>query len=175
MPEERLEELLAEPLLADLSPSPAPFTRGLITCTGKDFCPFALAETKDPGRELARYLNEQLGEEVARITDPFRIHFSGCQNSCARPHTGEIGLHGKGLRQDGEVVEAASVMLGGEQGLGARFGQPWEKKVPVAELAPKVEALIRRYLDERGPEESFADWFRNTGLVEAAGKDKAEG
>lgn len=161
VPGERLEDLLAEPLLSELSPSPAPFTRGLITCTGKDFCPFALAETKGPGRELARYLDERLGEEVSRITGSFRIHFSGCQNSCARPHTGDIGLHGKGIRrEDGEIVDAASVMLGGEQGLGARFGEPWEKKVPVKELAPRVEALIRRYLDERLPEETFADWCR---------------
>lgn len=161
VPQERVEELLAEPLLAELSPYPAPFTRGLITCTGKDFCPFALAETKGPGRKLARYLDERLGAEVAEITDTFRIHFSGCQNSCARPHAGEIGLHGKGIRREsGEIVDAASVMLGGEQGLGTRFGEPWEKKVPVEELAPKFEALIRRYLAERASEEHFADWCR---------------
>src|SRR3546814_13725877 len=32
----RVEELLREPLLRELSAHPSPFVRGLVTCTGKD-------------------------------------------------------------------------------------------------------------------------------------------
>jgi ferredoxin-nitrite reductase len=132
-----------------LTPYPGPFVRGLITCTGKSFCPFALIETRDRGLELAEYLDEKLGERVKEELGVFRIHASGCVNSCARPHSGELGLIGKQVKQEGKTVEAANMMLGGDQGLFGEFSEDWEKKVPFEEMAPKVEGIITRYLDER--------------------------
>jgi ferredoxin-nitrite reductase len=38
MPEARVDALLDEPLVAELTPSPTLFNRGLQTCTGKEFC-----------------------------------------------------------------------------------------------------------------------------------------
>lgn len=165
IPEERLEDLLAEPLLQDMTPFPKPFTRGLVTCTGKSFCPFALIETKDRGLELAEYLDDRLGEEVREKLGVFQIHTSGCNNSCARPHAGQIGLIGKQVRRDGESVEAANVMLGGQGGLWGGFNEKWEQKVPFDALGPKLEAVIRRYLDESEGEETFRDWCLRTETV----------
>ena len=167
VPEDRLEELLAEPLLKDMTPYPNPFVRGLVTCTGKSFCPFALIETKDRGLELAEYLDEKLGAEVQEKLGIFYIHTSGCTNSCARPHAGQIGLIGKQLKKDGERVEGANVMLGGHQGLfEAGFNEPWETKVPFEEMGPKLEKVIRAYLDERGGDETFRDWCLRREMVE---------
>ena len=46
VPEANLTALLDEPLLSRLSPDPGPFTRGLVSCTGNDYCNLALIETK---------------------------------------------------------------------------------------------------------------------------------
>jgi ferredoxin-nitrite reductase len=168
VPEEKLDALLAEPLLEELSPEPGPFLRGLVTCTGKSFCPFALIETKDRGRELADHLDERLEDEVREVMDSFEIHASGCANSCARPHTGSIGLIGRGIRQqDGTIAEAADVLLAAEQGLSGGFNERWRPKVPFEELAPMFEDPIRRYLAEREPAESFQAWCARAGVLSA--------
>jgi ferredoxin-nitrite reductase len=44
--EERLDDLLAEPLLQTYSPNPGAFERGVVACTGNEFCRFAIVETK---------------------------------------------------------------------------------------------------------------------------------
>ncbi len=44
--EDRLDDLLAEPLLETHAPEPTPFTRGAMACTGTEFCSLALTETK---------------------------------------------------------------------------------------------------------------------------------
>jgi ferredoxin-nitrite reductase len=171
VPEDRLESLMKEPLLKEMSPEPKPFERGLVTCTGKSFCPFALIETKERGLELARYLDERLGEEVQEELGVFRIHTSGCPNSCARPHAGQIGLIGKQIRRkEGPVkstVEGANVMLGGQEGIfGGGFNELWDQKVPFEEMGPKVEGVIRDYLDEREEGETFRDWCLRKEMIE---------
>src|SRR5918995_1691143 len=54
VPEERLDELLAEPLLARYSPKPGAFERGVVACTGSEFCRFGIVETKVRAVEWAR-------------------------------------------------------------------------------------------------------------------------
>lgn len=44
--EDKLEAFLAEPLLEVFSINPAPLTRSLVSCTGNNYCNFALIETK---------------------------------------------------------------------------------------------------------------------------------
>lgn len=44
--EKNFDALLAEPLLDTHRPEPNPFDRGAIACTGTEFCPLALTETK---------------------------------------------------------------------------------------------------------------------------------
>src|SRR4029079_541120 len=46
IPNENVDALLAEPLVAELTPTPTLFQRGLQTCTGKEFCGLAKVYTK---------------------------------------------------------------------------------------------------------------------------------
>ena len=71
VPEERLDDLLAEPLMQTYSPFPGPFERGVVACTGSEFCRFAVVETKERAVKWARALDAQLsaGDEAeARAT-----------------------------------------------------------------------------------------------------------
>ena len=54
VPEERLDDLLAEPLMQTYSPFPGPFERGVVACTGSEFCRFAVVETKERAVKWAR-------------------------------------------------------------------------------------------------------------------------
>ena len=60
VPEERLDDLLAEPLMQTYSPFPGPFERGVVACTGSEFCRFAVVETKERAVKWARTLDAQL-------------------------------------------------------------------------------------------------------------------
>ena len=68
-----------EPLFQRFSLNPKPLTRGLVSCTGSQFCGLAIIETKNRAMEIAAKLDEQLD-----IPGQVRMHWTGCPNSCAQ-------------------------------------------------------------------------------------------
>ena len=100
MPEDRLDDLLAEELMQTYSPFPGPFERGVVACTGSEFCRFAVVETKERAVKWARALDAQLSADddgwrtLATTPGVIRMHFSGCSASCAQPQIADIGFRG---------------------------------------------------------------------------------
>lgn len=107
VPEARLEDLKAEPLLSELRHDAPEIMRGLVSCTGIDYCHFALIETKELAVGTAAKLHDTLGD-----TGPLTMHWSGCPNACGNHTVADIGLQGKRARVDGEVIDAVDVSLG---------------------------------------------------------------
>lgn len=134
-----LPALLAEPLLEQWSPGPSPVMRGLVACTGAEFCNLALIETKARALEVAQVLEQH------RIEGPITIRWSGCPAGCGNHHTADIGLQGKRIRlPDGRVVEALTVYAGGRGGPEARPGQVVAEDVLCDERLPGVlEEILR--------------------------------
>ena len=71
-----------EPIFQRFSLDPKPLTRGLVSCTGAQFCGVAIIETKNRAMALARQLEGELD-----IPQTVRMHWTGCPNSC-----GQVGL-----------------------------------------------------------------------------------
>src|SRR6185437_5005225 len=99
VPESRVDDLLAEPLMQTYSPFPGPFERGVVACTGSEFCRFAVVETKERAVKWARRLDAELsGQQApgspAKDAGVIRMHFSGCSASCAQPQIADIGFRG---------------------------------------------------------------------------------
>ena len=140
----RLSELFAEPLLAKYSPEPSGFLRGLVACTGMDYCHFSLIDTKEEALTLARALDERY-EARRRV----RINWSGCPHACAQQKVADIGLEGARVRINDEIVAAASVVQGGRLGDDARLGEPCLPKTPTADLPELVAAQI---IETLGPD-----------------------
>ena len=67
--------MLNEPLLQDWSPTPSGIMRGLVTCTGKDHCHFALNDTKGIALEIAQRLAQRFPDtdKVIQVT-----HYGHC-------------------------------------------------------------------------------------------------
>lgn len=84
IPDSRLVLFLAEPLLEKFSIDPQPLRRSLVSCTGAQFCNFALIETKNRALNIIKALEEDL-----ELTRPVRIHWTGCPNSCGQPQVAE--------------------------------------------------------------------------------------
>src|SRR5918999_2677543 len=59
--EERVDDLLAEPLLKRYPPNPGAFERGVVACTGSEFCRFGIEETKIRALEWAREMDRRGG------------------------------------------------------------------------------------------------------------------
>ena len=166
MPEDRLDDLLAEPLIETYSPSPGPFTRGVVACTGSEFCRFAVVETKERAVKWARTLDAQLGDGADGDAGVIRMHFSGCSASCAQPQIADIGFRGDVAHIDEHIEEAVDIGLGGSLGPDAAFIDWVAGAVPVDQVPDALVRLVRRYRDEHRSDEPFHQWARRTALPE---------
>jgi NAD(P)H-nitrite reductase large subunit len=132
-----LARLRAEPLLGDFPVDPPGVIRGLVSCTGIDYCHFALIETKELALKTARYL-ERRSPGGKLLT----MHWSGCPAGCGNHAAADIGLLGKNVRVNGEIVDAVDVFVGGRSGPEARPGTKILEDVPCDELPQVLERLI---------------------------------
>ena len=90
VPDNKIGDLTAEPILRDLRYDPSEVMRGLVSCTGMDYCHFALIETKGWALKTARVLEKKMGK-----TQPLRMHWSGFPYECGNHRLANIGLWGK--------------------------------------------------------------------------------
>jgi ferredoxin-nitrite reductase len=128
-----------------------PIRSGLVACTGNTGCKFSLTNTKGQALQLA----EQLEASVA-LDQPLNVHLTGCPNSCAQHHVGDIGLLGTKVEVGNDMVEGYDVFIGGGAGAEQRLGRPLFRAIPFPDLAPRLERVLRAYLaHRRGIEESF--------------------
>ncbi|HLL50925.1 MAG TPA: hypothetical protein VK356_09680, partial [Thermomicrobiales bacterium] len=164
VPEENLDGLLAEPLLQTHSPNPKPFERGVVACTGNEFCRLAIVETKARALQWAQELDRRVAIEGADI---IRLHFSGCSASCAQPQIADVGFRGETAKTADAIVEGVDIGLGGSLGRDAAFIDWVEGAKPVTEVPDAMVRLFDRYAGERREGERFYEWARrmpNDGL-----------
>lgn len=141
-----------------LTSEPSEFRRGLISCTGLEYCKLAHVTTKSRAIELADELEERFGD----LDSPISISLNGCPNACARHHVSDIGLKGQMVAgPDGEKVEGFQVHLGGTIGEGANFGRKLRgHKVLSTELTDYVSRVVGNYVDQREDGETFRAWVQ---------------
>jgi ferredoxin-nitrite reductase len=137
VPDEKISDLTEEPLLQELRYDPSEIMRGTVSCTGIDYCHLALIETKELAMKTARTLEQKLSR-----TKPIAIHWSGCPAGCGNHAVADIGLLGKNIRVDGNVIDAVDVFLGGRAGSGARPPLRVLENVPCKELPGVLERVI---------------------------------
>ncbi len=162
VPEDRLDDLLAEGLLQTYSPFPGPFERGVVACTGSEFCRFAVVETKERAVKWARALDAQLPEGDQREAGVIRMHFSGCSASCAQPQIADIGFRGDIAHVDEHIEEAVDIGLGGSLGPDAAFIDWLTGAMPVDRVPEALVRIVGRYRDEHRPGEAFYQWARRS-------------
>jgi ferredoxin-nitrite reductase len=137
IPDSRLQPFLAEPLLERFSINPAPLTRTLVSCTGAQFCNFALIDTKNRALATIKAIEAEL-----ELPHRVRIHWTGCPNSCGQPQVADIGLMGTKIRKDGKSVEAVDLYMGGKVGKDAQLGTCVQKGIACEDLIPVLRQLL---------------------------------
>jgi ferredoxin-nitrite reductase len=173
VPEDRIDELLSEPLLERFSPTPGAFSRGVVACTGSEFCRFGIVETKIRAVEWAREMDERVGDVSQEAV---RMHFSGCSASCAQPQIGDVGFRGETAKTKTSIVEGVDIGLGGSLGRDAAFIDWVEGAKPTDEVPDALVSVFERFREEGREGERFHEWARrkkNKELREALRKPPA--
>ena len=179
VPEERLDDLLAEPLLKRYSPSPGAFERGIVACTGSEFCRFGIVETKIRAVEWAREMDERVGDGIGQ--EAVRMHFSGCSASCAQPQIADVGFRGETAKTRDALVEGVDIGLGGSLGQDAAFIDWVEGAKPAEDVPDALATVFEKFKDERREDERFHEWARRKSnkdlraALRSAGKNRGRG
>ncbi|MDB9524445.1 ferredoxin--nitrite reductase [Oscillatoria sp. CS-180] len=152
IPDSRLTLLMEESLLERFSVDPSPLVRSLVSCTGAQFCNFALVETKQRALAIARQLDATLS-----LPHAVRIHWTGCPNSCGQPQVADIGLMGTKVRKDGKPAEGVDIYMGGKVGKDAQLGTCVQKGVPCDDLPEILTGLLAKHFGAQPRSESLAE------------------
>ncbi|GAB6952100.1 nitrite/sulfite reductase [Corynebacterium simulans] len=135
---------------------PSEFRRGVISCTGLEFCKLAHVTTKARAIELVDILEDTLGD----LDVPISIALNGCPNACARSQVSDIGLKGQIVTDsEGNRVEGFQVHLGGALGLSPDWGRKLRGHKVIADEVPDyVIRLVQKYKEQREEGEQFRHW-----------------
>lgn len=158
VPPEDVDAVVQELDALGLPSAPSEFRRGVLACTGIEFCKLALVETK----ARARTVVEELEQRLPDFDTPLSIHVNGCPNSCARFQVADVGLKGLVMDDgDGGHVEGFQVHLGGSLGEDPQLARKTRQlRVTADELPDYIERITRRFLADQEGGETFAEWAR---------------
>ncbi|MCB2293575.1 nitrite/sulfite reductase [Clostridium algoriphilum] len=156
---ELVPSILNEPILKNFSPVPSPFIGHSVACTGKEFCNFAIVETKKIARDVCCYLDKKI-----ELDTPIRIHFTGCPNACGQKQIGDINLQGALIKTSAGLVEAFDIFLGGTLGPNAKFSENLKCRVKSSDVAETLRSLILFFKNNRNIEETFNQFVNRVGV-----------
>ncbi|MCK2044075.1 nitrite/sulfite reductase [Chromohalobacter salexigens] len=157
VPVDRMEELwqrletlgMANPTVGTLA--------DLICCPGGDYCSLANAKSIPVAQEI-----QQRFEDLDFLYDlgPLELNISGCMNACGHHHVGHIGI--LGVDKKGE--EYYQISLGGSQGNESSLGKILGPSFYREDVTNVIDKLLKVYVGERTPDETFLDTYRRIGL-----------
>ena len=158
IPQERVSAFVAAVPATGLALGGSPFQRGMVSCTGSEFCKLAITETKRFSIQLAAELEKRIPGFGAEM----KLHVTGCPNSCGQHWIADVGLQGILMDRDGEKVEGYDVFVGGAAGRGSVIARRVGARIAAKDAAPTLERLFRTFAAERTVDESFRAWVART-------------
>src|SRR5258706_1148052 len=182
VPRLQADEFAKELGTIGLPVSGSPFWRGAVACSGTEVCKLAITETKS----FSRWLVEELEERLPGFDQHLKLHVTGCPNSCGQHWIADVGIEGKKIKVNGQMVDAYYFCLGGALGLNQAIARPVGFRCPATEVPEAIERLLRRYLADGMPGENLRRFFARHSdadlrgflageFVEAVARDLPEG
>ncbi|HEY0162209.1 MAG TPA: nitrite/sulfite reductase [Edaphobacter sp.] len=158
VPDRETAALVIELNTLGLNVDVSAFWRGAVACTGTEFCKLAIAETKGFNKWLVAELEDRLPEFDQQI----RLHVTGCTNSCGQSWIADIGLEGKKVKKDGQMVDAFYFCVGGSVGKYAGIARQIGYRAAAEDCPDAIARLLRGYLELRQPNEDLRSYFSRT-------------
>jgi sulfite reductase (ferredoxin) len=148
--------------LAGLAIDGSPFARGVVACSGTEFCKLAITETKS----YARWLVEQLDERLPGFEQDLRLNITGCPNSCGQHWIADLGLEGKKIRRDDQLIDAYYFCVGGGVGRHQSIARPVGFRCAADEVPDAIERLLVRFRVTRESGENLRQFFARHSVEE---------
>jgi len=155
VPKKNTDALAKELAAIELPVAGSPFFRGVVACSGTEFCKLAITETKS----FSRWLVEELDERLPGFDQDMKLHVTGCPNSCGQHWIADLGIEGKKMKVDGQSVDAYYFCVGGSLGAHASVARPVGYRCTALEVPNAIERLLQRFHNERGPGENLRRFF----------------
>lgn len=127
----------------------------VVACPGTSTCRLGITSSKIIGAKLSGGPHD------------LRIRASGCQNGCAQPETGDIGIYGEGKRLHGKLIPHYQMYFGGD-GRGDGAIALKGPSVPVVRVEQAIARVSDAYGADRNGGESFFHWTRRRGIEHIA-------
>jgi len=136
-----------------LSITPGMIEGNVVSCTGAQFCGLALIETKKNAEHFGKKL-----EQLVKVDQPVRIHWTGCPNSCAIVQAADIGIMGAPAKKLDPVsgkmkaVPGCKIFVGGKIGEEAHLSlDPYVSGIPLDEvdLIPVLVGILKEKFGAR--------------------------
>ncbi len=127
----------------------------VVACPGTSTCRLGITSSKIVGLKLSGGPQD------------LRIRASGCQNGCAQPETGDIGIYGEGKRLHGKLVPHYQMYFGGD-GRGDGAIALKGPSIPAARIEQAVSRVSEAYGQDHQDDESFFHWTRRRGIEHIA-------
>lgn len=137
------------------------FQRGVLSCTGSQYCKLAVAETKQFSIQLAR----QLEERLPGFDSALRVNIAGCPNACGQHFIADIGLQGVQVSagEGDATTDGFDFFVGGGLGAHAAFSHRLGYRTKAAEVPDALQRLLLGYLASREEDERFHAWSARVG------------
>jgi len=159
IPVARVGALRAQAAEAGFVLDASTFHRGVIACTGSQYCKLALTETKAFSAELIAELERRLPPsrfDLGRV----KIHVTGCPNSCGHHWIADIGLQGVRVKTDEGAVDGYEFFMGGGVAGRAEVARRIPYRTTAAQTPAALERLLLAYVADRDEGEIFGDFAR---------------
>jgi sulfite reductase (ferredoxin) len=155
IPEAHVPAVVSELNAVGLPVESSAFARGTVACTGSEFCKLALTETKS----FARWLTEELEDRFPNYQEDLRLHITGCPNSCGQHWIADIGIEGKKIKLNGEMIDAYYFCVGGSVGQVASIARPIGYRCAAEDVPEAIARLLTFFHAERYPGEALQNFL----------------
>lgn len=133
----------------------------ITACPGTDTCNLGIANSTGLTRALEAFIEEEHAELI--FNKDIKIKISGCFNACGQHSIANIGFHGSTIKNDGKLVPAVQLLLGGGV-LRNGKGIISEKviKLPTKRAIKAVDIILKDY-ELNGKYSLFNEFYNSKG------------
>ena len=133
----------------------------MINCTGAQTCKLGIC--------LPRGLSDEIREELMKtdldldaIPD-FKIHMSGCPNTCGMHHVADLGFFGKIGRNSGDMYPSYNVLAGAKVGYGETKYAERLGDIAAHDIPPFISEFLSVYITEKDDYDNYHDFLDEKG------------
>lgn len=141
----------------------APVLSNAVACAGASTCQLGICLS----RGALNAATEKLSQSALDLDslENFRIHFSGCPNSCGHHGLADIGFSGKALRKNGHLYPAYSIVAGAaiDSSKGSSLAQP-VGDIPARAVPEFLLKFLSRYIEKRADFDSYRSYLNSEGI-----------